>query len=100
LKPALKTIPQSKELIMRKIRNAMIATAVLTMGIFGAGPIFAQDDAQQEGMEGNDMHGKMMEGGGMNGNMMGMMEQMNDMMEKCNAMMNNMQKKQEAASDS
>lgn len=85
---------------MRKIRNAMIATAALTAGIFGSGSLFAQEGAQQEGVEGNDMHGNMMEGGGMNGDMMGMMGQMSSMMKKCNAMMDNMQKGQETESNS
>mgnify|MGYP004218083375 CR=1 FL=1 len=71
---------------MRKLRNAMMATAVLAAGTRGS-PLFAQGDTQQEGMEANGMHGDMME----DGNMMGMMGQMNSMMDKCDAMMEKMQ---------
>ena len=82
---------------MRKLRNAMLTVAVVSVGTFGASSLFAQDEAKDQAAS-NDMHGHMMgEGGmmmgegGMHGNMMG---QMHSMMEKCNAMMDTMQKNQ------
>ncbi len=84
---------------MRKLRNAMFTVAVVSVGAFGAGSLFAQEEAKDK-VQSNDMHGHMMgEGGmmsegGMHGNMMGMMGQMHSMMEKCNAMMDTMQKSQ------
>jgi hypothetical protein len=82
--------------MMRKLRNAMFAVAVVSVGAFGAGSLFAQEEAKDK-VQPNDMHGHMMgEGGmmsegGMHGNMMG---QMHSMTEKCNAMMDTMQKSQ------
>lgn len=84
---------------MRKIRNVMLTAVVLSVGAFGAGSLFAQENAQKDGISGNGMQGDMMEGGGMQGNMMGMMGQMSSMMEKCNAMMENMQQGHEADSN-
>jgi hypothetical protein len=81
---------------MRKIRNVMLTAAVITVGTFGAGSLFAQENAQKEEAQPNGMQGNMMgEGnmrgeGGMHGNMMG---QMHSMMEKCSAMMETMQQK-------
>ncbi|MFC3284952.1 hypothetical protein [Litchfieldella rifensis] len=75
---------------MWKRRNAILTAAIIVVSGFGAGPLLAQDEAQQEPMEGKGMHGQMIQGGGMHG-MMGMMSEMNSMMENCNAMMENMQ---------
>jgi hypothetical protein len=70
--------------MMRKTRNGMIATALLIVGLSGAGTLFAQQNEQGEaGMQGGMQ-------GGMHGNMMGMMQQMNAMMEQCSAMMDGM----------
>lgn len=75
---------------MRNIRNTMFATAAIMIGTFGAGSLMAQDN-EQAGKNGQGMHDNMMEDGGM----MGMMGEMNDMMEKCNAMMDSMQEGKE-----
>ncbi|MCO7246605.1 MULTISPECIES: hypothetical protein [Halomonadaceae] len=72
---------------MRKRNTAILFTAVIVASSFGAGSLLAQEDNQQEVMEGNDMHSKMMQEGGMHD----MMGDMSAMMEKCNAMMENMQ---------
>ena len=66
---------------MRKIRNVALTAAIITVGTFGAGSLFAQENAQNEEAQPN----------GMQGNMMG---QMHSMMEKCNAMMETMQQEQ------
>lgn len=79
---------------MRKRRNAILTTTIIVISGFGTGSLLAQEDAQQEPMEGKSMHGDMMQEGGMHG-MMGMMSEMNAMMEKCNAMMENMQQDHE-----
>ena len=77
---------------MRKIRNAVLTAAVLTVGTFGAGSLSAQENAQKESGGADKMQGgmhEMMQGGGM-------MEEMSSMMKKCNAMMDKMQKDQKA----
>ncbi|TDX31657.1 hypothetical protein DFO67_103255 [Modicisalibacter xianhensis] len=79
---------------MRKIRNVALTAAVITVGTFGAGSLFAQENAQNEKAQPNGMQGHMMGEDGMHGNMMGMMGQMHSMMEKCNAMMETMQQEQ------
>ncbi|MEC9484192.1 MAG: hypothetical protein UMU75_12895 [Halomonas sp.] len=75
------------------MHNAILTAAVIAIGTFGAGSLFAQDNAKEDVQPGTmhdmmkegGMHGGMMMGeGGMHGNMMG---QMHDMMAKCNAMM-------------
>jgi hypothetical protein len=58
---------------MQKLRNAMITSAVLSIGILGTGTLFAQEQAQEKGQQ----HDSMMDEGGMNDNMM----------KKCSAMM-------------
>ena len=72
---------------MRKRNTAILFTAVIVASSFGAGSLLAQEENQQKAMEGNDMHSQMMQEGGMHD----MMGDMSAMMEKCNAMMENMQ---------
>ncbi len=72
---------------MRKRNTAILFTAIIVASSFGAGSLFAQEKNQQEPMEGNDMHSNMMK----EGDMHDMMGDMKSMMEKCNAMMGNMQ---------
>ncbi|GAA0708921.1 hypothetical protein ACK8HJ_05335 [Vreelandella titanicae] len=72
---------------MRKRNTAILFTAIIVASSFGAGSLLAQEENQQEPMEGNDMHSNMMQEGGMHD----MMGDMKSMMEKCNAMMENMQ---------
>ncbi|MGQ7245084.1 hypothetical protein ACUN9V_16670 [Salinicola sp. V024] len=77
---------------MRKFSNIMLTATIITVGTFGAGSLFAQENARNEKLQTKDMPGNMMdEGGGMHENMGA---QMSSMMEKCNAMMEMMQKKQ------
>ena len=83
---------------MRKRHTAILTAAIIATSAFGAGPLLAQDEAQQEPMEGQGMQGNMMQEGGMHG-MMGMMSEMNAMMEKCNAMMDKMQQGHESDSN-
>lgn len=68
---------------MRKLRNTMFAVAIVSVGAFGAGSLFAQEESKDEAQS-----------NGMHGNMMSMMGQMHSMMEKCNDMMDTMQKNQ------
>lgn len=80
---------------MRKYHTAVLTAAIITVSSFGAGSLLAQEDAQQEPMEGKGMHGDMMQEGGM----MGMMGEMKSMMENCNAMMDKMQQGHESDSN-
>ncbi|MCE8012099.1 hypothetical protein [Billgrantia desiderata] len=79
---------------MSQRHNAILTAAVIAISTFGAGSLLAQEEARQEPMKGQGMHGDMMQEGGMHG----MMGQMQGMMENCNAMMERML--QEDASDS
>ena len=72
---------------MRKRNAAILFTAIVAASSFGASSLLAQEENQQKPMEGNDMHSNMMQAGGMHD----MMGDMKSMMEKCNAMMENMQ---------
>ncbi|KFF50349.1 MULTISPECIES: hypothetical protein [Halomonadaceae] len=80
---------------MRKRHTAVLTVAIIATSAFGTGSLLAQEDPQQEPMEGKGMHGDMMQEGGM----MGMMSDMNTMMEKCNAMMDKMQQGHETDSN-
>lgn len=86
---------------MSQRHYAILTAAVIAVSTFGAGSLLAQEEARQEPMKGQGMHGNMMQEGGMHGMMgdkQGMMGQMQGMMENCNAMMERML--QEDASDS
>ena len=80
---------------MRKRHTAILTAAIIVASGFGAGSLLAQEENQQAPMEGKGMHGDMMQEGGM----MGMMSDMNTMMEKCNAMMDKMQQGHETDSN-
>ena len=79
---------------MRKRRNTILTAAIVVTGSFGANSLLAHEENRQEPMEGQGMHDGMMQGG-MHG-MMGMMSDMDAMMEKCNAMMGKIQQAHES----
>lgn len=72
---------------MRKSFRPMATTAVVITGLVGISSVYAQQQAAPEGMPNSGMQDGMMP-------MMGMMQQMSEMMSNCNRMMQTIQERE------